>query len=1713
LNRDSNKFLISSSTSSLNKDNNVNNMDEDSDSYTSCAEDIRNLNDMNCSTRTNQLVNEKDILFKNGEIEFTFDAIASSTGTTIQPSLNTGNHMLHDRQYHHHFDYQRQSVIRHNQHDFEFKKEIDFTEFNKSVCPDKVERLKKFTICIFVDSFEDYSFNRSHESCDSSFNNPNNNPNQQMSNTFGSNTDLKALGKGELKSMDYIDHGSSMKHSLSHQDSKSNENINNNNNNNYKTNLVSNLSRNFSDYIELDKSQSLKEFEQAEERVKVTSASHEQVASAGHVASIPKTASSHQLFQATQLTDEEFIFSSYPMNFNMNKSVLASKPPLMPNQHQNHSSHNLNANCLSTITEYSNETFETCSNMSSNRNMANNATSTNANSNNNQSCDFDENNENYATKKNRGSSSSHQGDVCSNSNESSTNDFELDAKHVTYRKGDQRKKTTTPPPSSMKRSSSDANSNNTDTCIAELKSDSIKLREILNDLLNKSSELKPHQRVNRRSLSNDQAKLSSERKKSGSASTNELKMMTNLKSRSNSSLSDSCFTSSSSSNNMVHTPSTYSIINRKAQLVAAAAGTPIMNNEHSLTSITRDTQMSAMLTDKLFEKFCMISNDDIMNCSDVDKTSMDVLNQHARNMQPNVKIKSKLLEEVLAAPIEEPSMQSDHTNQHQQQQQRRASSTRNFSKTDNDDGYEDEQEYEDDVFLKSKSIGANQAKSSTPLVPNELNKLETSRTLDKVCTSVKSTSSLSSSEHNNTLTNQINANTNNQRDEASWLPNQGQKDSTSTTNTTTSKHNNVSSTTTLEISSYTSDSLFNSHLMITPLCSDLTMSPANQLGSLLLKSPLLSPSKNLLNLLPQLNSANTTPQQRKQLQQQIDQIASEFLNKYKSPNQASPSLPLPSPPFLNSNSLSTSLQNSSLPPPPPPPMSLPTQTTSSTLTAPTSPPLPPPPSMSSNGQQQDCLDSPSLPTPPLLPPLPPSMHGQSKYKFNHNQKPANSSSFVESLTARFNAIANNEQNKVGTGSKKPQSAVSPQTKVVSEMSQTDKASPQSQSESSEGKTKRIEDKVTGKPMKSPGKSPKPPSNPSANKEGSTPQHWKEANFNSIFGLDTDDEQQQHQQDVDDSKYRDRSKSCDLALEHLDKKSSKNVYCKTATNRTPVGNYQRANENIFPNLSTIDYDFDEESPVTVPEPPNEFKDKELTPPNKSQVEVNETRRKSNEPRQYVSCPNLMNKHLNQRVESSTDDDSTKFKLDHLLNINPKRLYKNCKFRCRIHDVIDEQGRFWLEVLYTKEEERKFAEIFKLFRLCARISPPPTDLYENKRVGALYKGDWHRAILIDQNIYQNGSVVNEKVRVRFIDLGITKMLNPQSELRQVDAKFFNCPPKSLHCSLVVDEEHARDKLKLSKEARKFFTRLIYKKVLFAKIVHLDAKEPTYKIVLGCQTTRGVIDVYMYLLSKFDRTRYCDLKRANHFNQSSCRPIDFALSPQKPHLQSAISSPNHEYLNVVLPNAPPMSPPQSPPFQTTDMTQNQQEFRIINGDNSVMRGFNRDLDNDCGIELSRVVAVNANANDAQSDNDSDEQEEEDDDINRIDEDYELNQIDLDNDQFRESIETSEDTDTEDYALFSDIVDTFNQNQMDTFLNVTAQTNNTSHFSTVNESFMDKLPVKDDKKFNYSGSLKIDSVHLPSIHKDASVSKETTPHKAINYTPHTNNAKSTAKIGRAHV
>ena len=151
------------------------------------------------------------------------------------------------------------------------------------------------------------------------------------------------------------------------------------------------------------------------------------------------------------------------------------------------------------------------------------------------------------------------------------------------------------------------------------------------------------------------------------------------------------------------------------------------------------------------------------------------------------------------------------------------------------------------------------------------------------------------------------------------------------------------------------------------------------------------------------------------------------------------------------------------------------------------------------------------------------------------------------------------------------------------------------------------------------------------------------------------------------------------------------------------------------------------------------------------------------------------------------------MDHLIDINPKRLYKGCKFKAKIHDIIDENGQFWLEVIYAREEE-KFNEIFRLFRLCSKKSEPPKHLYVHKFLSAFYKENWHRALVIEMASDQN----QNKVLVRFLDLGITKYVHRFEELREIDEKFFNCPLKSLHCTIcVADDINA---FKLTRECRK-------------------------------------------------------------------------------------------------------------------------------------------------------------------------------------------------------------------------------------------------------------------------------------------------------------------------
>lgn len=427
----------------------------------------------------------------------------------------------------------------------------------------------------------------------------------------------------------------------------------------------------------------------------------------------------------------------------------------------------------------------------------------------------------------------------------------------------------------------------------------------------------------------------------------------------------------------------------------------------------------------------------------------------------------------------------------------------------------------------------------------------------------------------------------------------------------------------------------------------------------------------------------------------------------------------------------------------------------------------------------------------------------------------------------------------------------------------------------------------------------------------------------------------------------------------------------------------------------------------------------------------------------SCPNFTeNLELNNNKKS--------FKLDHLLNINPKRLYKNSKFRCKIHDVIRENGKFWLEVIYSEEEERKFQEIFKLFNLCSRISDTPKRIYVNQKLSALYKGDWYRAIVLDD--FQGKS---SKVKVRFVDLGLAKILDRNTDLREIDEKFFNCPLKALECSIYLDEDlnevfvnnqlKLNEKLKLSKEARKYFVKMVYKKVLFAKVIDFkheidfnNEQTSVCKIKLGCLAHHGVIDVYMYLISKFDRKRYEFLKTVKLQSTTAVTQPDKSglVGIPGPTLQSVETS-----------------------TTTTTVTNTTQTSNTITS---------------TAITCPSTVHAQENQPIYQNEESSLE-EEEDIEYEEQEEEKVEESEEVQNDNY---LDEDDEDDVYDDVLFSDAVSYFYKKAQH-MVDSSSGTYYSADLNEEDDAGLDYTPVKDldKRRYNYTGPLRIEPVNLPPL------------------------------------
>ena len=347
-----------------------------------------------------------------------------------------------------------------------------------------------------------------------------------------------------------------------------------------------------------------------------------------------------------------------------------------------------------------------------------------------------------------------------------------------------------------------------------------------------------------------------------------------------------------------------------------------------------------------------------------------------------------------------------------------------------------------------------------------------------------------------------------------------------------------------------------------------------------------------------------------------------------------------------------------------------------------------------------------------------------------------------------------------------------------------------------------------------------------------------------------------------------------------------------------------------------------------------------------------------------------------------------------------------------------------------------------------------------------------------------------------MGITKILDRTLELREIDEKFFNCPSKALYCSINLRNEEAYTyisnsngntsvnsplaPLKLSKDARKFFTRLIYKKCLFAKVIGLT--NSIFNIVLGVQTQRGIIDVYMHLISKFDRKRYELIRNIQHIQHTQQYLIE---SPAAKNQEQQFLAANGSLKTISKSSANVISKKKqsakeslyvNEPLPTENVYYNDS---CQEDDNNVYGGNDLGVAGDCESTSSSAfesdLYLNAIAQTHRVP------------LAIVSEDEESSIHYNDENNNNNQLEEDELNDETDYALFSDIISYFNNNNnFNTNTSRDLMQDSLSTFSLENdEHSLDYTPVKGEtnknqtdkpvsKKQNHA-PLKINPVNLP--------------------------------------
>ena len=575
------------------------------------------------------------------------------------------------------------------------------------------------------------------------------------------------------------------------------------------------------------------------------------------------------------------------------------------------------------------------------------------------------------------------------------------------------------------------------------------------------------------------------------------------------------------------------------------------NNEthHTLTAegLNQSAEISPVnITDKLFEKFCLISNDEIMRYSSIfsdiqtdsleasilpPSTSTGGYEQLYDEASVENKINKKLLNEILDEHIDEPksdgsfnkkqtkqineikssnphsiisssscsklssvNKQTVLANDSKNNEFRSSNSTVEYGSMNNKNvPFEDEED--DEVFLNERNnVGHSLEQKSSPSSESDginIEKKISSKSLNSIhdrksFLSHKTSSLPPSACSSDPSFPMLNA-TSSKSSSNSRFTNKPSKQKQQKTN--------LSTTTTLEISSYTSDSLYNSNFVITPMGSE-AISPA--LYNNFLKSPLIQQGSPLLSVSA---TSHKTEAFSSSCPNNLTNVGCSLTPKSRS-NLAFG--------FNNSeNSDSGKLNTSAIksPPPPPPPSLKPKSATKT-------PVFPSPPSLSTKCTGYTV--SQSSPTESF--PLPPIFLDKTSTELEASQesliksadctkngtkmrKTSSSKSLIESLTAKLNLAPCDKSNTSNSGNSS--------YNAIGSLFKTNRKPAQRYSPSNKPTKPEVKPEISLDQVDSSGQnlqSDKKQSNISTDGvENSSKGNWKAANF-SLYGLDTDDDE-------------------------------------------------------------------------------------------------------------------------------------------------------------------------------------------------------------------------------------------------------------------------------------------------------------------------------------------------------------------------------------------------------------------------------------------------------------------------------------------------------------------------------------------------------------------------------------------------------------------------------